>query len=79
MLPDSPKLDDLKSFSDQISRVDEAWQKGDFQQGSSEPQSVAATESPPVAAQESQPVAPAAQPGAPQQVAKLSVTVKESR
>jgi hypothetical protein len=78
MLPDSPKLDDLKSFSDQISRVDEAWQKGDFQQGSSEPQSVAATEPRPATAQESQ-VAPAAEPAAPRQVAELSVTVKESR
>jgi outer membrane protein TolC len=94
MLPDSPKLDDLKSFSDQISRVDEAWQKGDFQQGSSAPQSVATqaaeaqpvvvaqepqtTESKPVAVQESQPVATAEAPAV-QQVAELSVTVKEAR
>jgi len=77
MLPDSPKLDDLKSFSDQISRVDEAWQKGNFQQGSSEPQSVAAAETRPAAVQKFQPVAPAAESVAPQQVA--SVTVKESR
>ncbi|MFZ3017488.1 MAG: TolC family protein [Gallionella sp.] len=93
MLPDSPKLDDLKSFSDQISRVDEAWQKGDFQQGSSAPKSVAeqaaearpvvaaqesqTTESKPVVVQELQPVAPAAAPV--QQVAELSVTVKEAR
>lgn len=90
MLPDSPRLDDLKSFSDQISRVDEAWQKGDFQQGSSVPQSVAATEtqpvvaahesqtteSRPVAVQGAQPVAPAEAPAI-QQVA--SVTMKEAR
>lgn len=31
MLPDSPQVDDLKSFSEQLSRVDEAWRKGNFQ------------------------------------------------
>lgn len=65
MLPDSPQIDDLKSFSDQISRVDEAWQKGDFQQGASEPH--------PAAAQGSQPVAPPAELAIPQQVAEKKV------
>jgi len=31
MLPDSPQADDIESFSDQLSRVDEAWRRGDFQ------------------------------------------------
>lgn len=37
MLPNSPQVDDLKAFSEQLSRVDEAWRKGEFQMSSSEP------------------------------------------
>lgn len=31
MLPEAPQVDDLKSLSDQLSRVDEAWRHGGFQ------------------------------------------------
>lgn len=31
MLPESPKVSDIKSFSEQLAMVDEAWRKGDFQ------------------------------------------------